>query len=1018
MLGPVAAEVDGAPVPLGGRRQRAVFALLALNAGGVVSLDHLVRELWRDDPPAQATMALQSMISRLRRVLAEQEVEGRAAPRILTRPPGWMLELDPEAVDASRFRAAVAHGRRLLPDDPAEAADVLREALTMWSATVRDELEIADYAQEDAVELEQARLDAYELLFSADLASGSTQLVVQGARRFVTDHPFRERAWLSLGLALYRSGRQADALAAIGELRATLAEGLGLDPSPEVAALERQILVQDPALGLATATGAAAQRPDDGARRSPGAGPPPSPHDPPARSIVGRTEAFAILEEVLGQASRGRGRVVIVEGPAGIGKSTVLQAVAVEAAVYGGVTIHGAGVTESPAFWPWVTAVRELVALVPDLVDPSAMSALATVDPALFSGADGLGAGSDPTLGRTRLYRAAIDLLASARRRGPVTVVIDDVQALDGETAGLLAVAMPELTAQGVLFVLGRRTDDGADEDIASRVLELVRRDAVVRIALTNLTSDEVAETITRLTRTDPDPAVADAVWTRSQGNPLFVTELVHLLVSEDRLDPDGVYSALPSEVRDVLRRRLDRLPTTTVSLLTVIALLGRATDVPLLSRITDRDEDDVVDACEIAVLAGLLLDDPRTPGCYTLSHDLVRQTLEEAVAPARKVRLHARIVRELDEGRGRGPASDLVVEVARHALLAAPVIGAATAVPSLLAAADDALTRLALSQAEQYLLDVLALAEQIPSVDERARVERSTRSRLAMTHVYAKGPAALGEDALVAAGVLGEFPLTLDRDDPTAWFAAMTAALAVGGYRRMVGDAVRALAPDLPSRLEAMVRFELGLAHFELGDLTAAKEELETTRQLVAEGGDFGALIFALSGPAPQLLLGVIAHFEGDEERADALLAEAASMAGHSLATVVELFGSAWLAAYRGDASAAAAHARTCGEVATDYPAYVAMSGVLAGWADAMLGDAAGVDRADEAFTGYASDGTLLHVPMFLVLLAEAHAFIGDLNGAYSRLSQSRAVASMTGEDCLGPRLKKFALELERLPA
>jgi hypothetical protein len=214
------------------------------------------------------------------------------------------------------------------------------------------------------------------------------------------------------------------------------------------------------------------------------------------------------------------------------------------------------------------------------------------------------------------------------------------------------------------------------------------------------------------------------------------------------------------------------------------------------------------------------------------------------------------------------------------------------------------------------------------------------------------------------------------------------------------------------------MVRFELGLAHFELGDLTAAKGELEATRQLVAEGGDFGALIFALSGPAPQLLLGVIAHFEGDEQRADAMLAEAASMAGHSLGTVVELFGSAWLAAYRGDARAAAAHARTCGDVATDYPAYVAMSGVLAGWADALLGDPTGVDRADEAFTDYTSDGTLLHVPMFLVLLAEAHAFTGDLNGAYSRLSQSRAVASMTGEDCLGPRLKRFALELERLPA
>jgi predicted ATPase len=818
---------------------------------------------------------------------------------------------------------------------------------------------------------------------------------------------------MSLSLALYRSGRQADALAAIAELRTALADGLGLDPSPEVSALERQILLHDEALYPAprsvvdrqAAAGAASASPGTAERRS-------TPEDPAAPAIVGRGEVFAVLDEVLAQASRGRGRVVVVEGVAGIGKSTVLHAVDARAAVRGGVTIHGAGATESPAFWPWVTAVRELVAHVPGLVDRSSTSALATIDPALFPATDPLGAGGgDPALGRTRLSRAVIDLVGAARRTGPVTVVIDDVQAIDGETAGLLAVAMPELTAQAVLFVLGLRKDEGADEDVTGRLLERVRRDAVVRIALADLTRDEVAETIGALAQTDPDPAVADAVWARSGGNPLFVTELVRLLVSEDRLEPSSVYAALPAEVRDVLRRRLDRLPDTTVSLLVVVALLGRATDVSLLGRVTDRDEDDVVDACEIAVLAGLLVDDPRAPGCYTLSHDLVRQTLAETVAPARRVRLHARIVRALDEASTSG--SDHVVELARHALLAAPVLGASTALPFLVAAADDALSRLALSQAEQHLHDVLTLAGQLTSADERARVERSTRSRLAMTHVYAKGPASLGEDALIAAGVLGGSPLTLDRADPTAWFAAMTAALAVGAYRRMVAEAVRALAPDLPPTLEAMVRFELGLGHFELGHLSAARTELEATRRLVSEGGDFGSLIFALSGPAPQLLLGVIAHFDGDEQRADAMLAEAASMTGDSLATVVELFGSAWLAAYRGDAAGAAAHARTCAEVSTDYPAYVAMSGMIAGWADALLGDPDGVVRADEAFADYTSDGTLLHVPMFLVLLAEAHELTGDVDGARARVSQARSVAGTTGEDCLGPRLGRLAVEL-----
>ena len=134
----------------------------------------------------------------------------------------------------------------------------------------------------------------------------------------------------------------------------------------------------------------------------------------PEPDVVGRADVFALLDEVLSQAAGGRGRVVLLQGVAGIGKSTVLRALDSRAAVAGGVVIHGAGVSESPAFWPWVTAVRELVATVPGAVDPSSASALATIDPTLFSSPDraaDIPAGNgDPALGRTRLYRAAVDL--------------------------------------------------------------------------------------------------------------------------------------------------------------------------------------------------------------------------------------------------------------------------------------------------------------------------------------------------------------------------------------------------------------------------------------------------------------------------------------------------------------------------------------------------------------------------------------------------------------------------------
>ena len=364
--------------------------MLALNAGRVVSVDHLIRVLWDDDPPARAAMALQSMISRLRRVLGTQPSDDGAAVRILTRPPGWVLDLEAEAVDATRFAAGIAEGRRLLSvGEPATAAQVLSETLALWPGQAAGQLEIADFAREDAAALEQARLDACELLFTAQLTTGETQVVVEEARRFVAENPFRERAWMSLSLGLYRGGRQADALAAIAELRTTLADGLGLDPSTEVAALEQQILSHNS--GLQGTPDPLAFGVSPGTRRNaivaghqaPANNDNPTPAPEPA--VVGRADVFALLDEVLAQAASGRGRVVLVQGVAGIGKSTVLRALDSRAGGEGVVVIHGAGVSESPAFWPWLTVVRELVATLPGLVDSPSVTVLAKIDPAFSS---------------------------------------------------------------------------------------------------------------------------------------------------------------------------------------------------------------------------------------------------------------------------------------------------------------------------------------------------------------------------------------------------------------------------------------------------------------------------------------------------------------------------------------------------------------------------------------------------------------------------------------------------------
>ena len=176
-----------------------------------------------------------------------------------------------------------------------------------------------------------------------------------------------------------------------------------------------------------------------------------------------------------------------------------------------------------------------------------------------------------------------IDLVTSARQQRPIVVVIDDAHWLDDASAHLLRVAVPELIEQGVVFVVGFRSQDSLVTHDALAILGELRRDLVVRLELAGLDLAGVEEVVRRMNGSEPHPGVASAISTRTAGNPLFVGELVRLLISEDRLDPHGVYEVLPTEVRDVLRRRLERLPETAVDVLVVAALIGRPVDVPLL---------------------------------------------------------------------------------------------------------------------------------------------------------------------------------------------------------------------------------------------------------------------------------------------------------------------------------------------------------------------------------------------------------------------------------------------------
>jgi DNA-binding SARP family transcriptional activator len=231
MLGPLELVTDGGePLPLGGQKQRAVLALLLLSANHVVSTDRLIDALWGENPPRTATTALQNAISALRKVLG--------ADVVVTKPPGYLIRVDADALDLMRFERLVGEARTL---EPEERAERLREALALWRGEPLSDVGVEPAVESEVLRLEELRLATVEDRIDADLACGRHADVVPELVRLVAHHPLRERPRGQLMLAQYRCGRQEDALRVYQDARLALAE-IGLEPSPVLQELERRIL--------------------------------------------------------------------------------------------------------------------------------------------------------------------------------------------------------------------------------------------------------------------------------------------------------------------------------------------------------------------------------------------------------------------------------------------------------------------------------------------------------------------------------------------------------------------------------------------------------------------------------------------------------------------------------------------------------------------------------------------------------------------------------------------------------
>jgi DNA-binding SARP family transcriptional activator len=328
LLGPLVVRDGIRYVPVSAPRQRVLLAVLLLNAGRVVSLDALAETLWEGKPPAGARGALQSAVQRLRSTLGAS-----GADLIQTRPPGYLIRVDDGEFDVREFGTLAARGHAAAKaGDWAQAADLLRKALRLWRGEPLADVPSRLLREREVPAIEDQRLQALTARIDADLHLGRHGEVVAELRQLVAAHPMQEQFHAQLMLSLYRSGRQADALAAYQDARRFLAGELGIDPGPELRLMHQRILAADNGLLLLSGgepSGSVSELP---------APPPPGADDPAAgqrnvvprqlpavtRHFVGRAEALKALAGLAAEAESAHGPVIsVIDGTAGIGKTTL-----------------------------------------------------------------------------------------------------------------------------------------------------------------------------------------------------------------------------------------------------------------------------------------------------------------------------------------------------------------------------------------------------------------------------------------------------------------------------------------------------------------------------------------------------------------------------------------------------------------------------------------------------------------------------------------------------------------------
>ncbi|MEV7393063.1 BTAD domain-containing putative transcriptional regulator [Streptomyces sp. NPDC091215] len=754
VLGELTVTHDGRPLNLGGPRPRTLFALLVLARGAVVTCDRLIDAVWDEEPPPSAVGALQAYVSRLRREMEPARRAGTRSGVIVREGAGYAIRLIPDEVDAWRFEALLERTGRSIPS-AAERIALLTEALGLWRGPAFTGFEDEPWSRTEATRLAELREVVRERCLAARLERGEHDgAVLEAAEELVGAQPLREERWSLLALAHYRAHGQAEALSVLRRARRTLADRLGIDPGPALRGVEAEVLSHAPRL-------AAPAPPPESA--------PASVPSPGLGRLVEREHELEELGHCLSEAVAGRGGLVCVQGPAGIGRSALLTEVGRLGAEWG-VRVRGVGAGPedragaAPLPRDPYDVVRQLLG--PEVAEHGGLPAAGAPpvsEGQVSDGADGF----DVLHGLYRLTERLVTVDEPSRR--PLLLLVDDLQACDTASLRFLAHLLPRIQALPILVVTALRTGELPAPPEHEQVLADIAQDpTVVHIRPEPLSAAGVAHLVRRQLGDPVHEEVVHACHRVSVGLPSLLAHVLGALETVEQVtDPRVVEEAGISAVSGLVLARLDRLPSAAGDVVRAIAVLDGGASLPAVAAFAELSELDVASATAVLVRAEVVRDQ------YPLAfvHPLTAEAVLRAVPQPELPDLRERAAKILD---GAGAAPE---QTAAHLLLV-PYRGDPWVVDVLRTAAARASARGANHAAATLLTRALL---EPPTRDVRpevllelGRAEALVDGPAAARHLreaYESSPPALG-----AARLLAQTLIYTGRPGEAAEFAARAA--------------------------------------------------------------------------------------------------------------------------------------------------------------------------------------------------------------------------------------------------